>query len=146
MSKLTIKNHLYSKFLGFLNKTGFKLKAKNILSEAFVITSKKTGLSTRALLLKIFFRLNTFIEVKKVRVKRRLIVVPFYVNYKRRLYLVVKWFMQAVKADKRRISLANKISFEILQIIRKKFSKSIKIKDSNISQAFINRSNMHFRW
>jgi len=146
MSKISFKNHLYNKFLGFLNKKGGKIKAKKILSDSFLVLSKKTGLSVRSILLKIFLKLNTFVEVKRIRVRKRVTLVPFYIKYNRRLYLVVKWIMMAVKEDTRRISFVNKFSNEILQLLGKKASKALKFKESNVSQVLLNRSNMHFRW
>jgi len=146
MSKISFKSHLYNKFLGFLNKKGGKIKAKKILSESFLILSKRTGLSVRLILLKIFLKLNTFVEVKRIRVRKRVTLVPFYIKYNRRLYLVVKWIMMAVKEDTRRIPIINKFSNEVLQLLSNKSSKALKFKENNVSQVLLNRSNMHFRW
>ena len=68
---------LYKKFLGFLIKKGNKTVAKSILDRTFFIVSKTTGLSMHVLMLKLFLNLNSFVEVKKVRVGRRSLFVPF---------------------------------------------------------------------
>jgi len=145
MKKYQHKN-LYSKFLGFLIKKGNKISARNILNNAFLVVSKKTGLSLHILLLKIFLKLNTFVEVKRVRVQRSSHLVPFSIRLKRRSYLIIKWLMQAIKEDNRKISMSEKLAFEISNTIKKSPSRSVKIRNLNISQALSNRSNIHYRW
>ena len=62
--------YLYNKFLGFLTKKGHKIHAQNILSASFIKVSKKTGFSLTKILLYLFLKLNTFVEVKRVRVRK----------------------------------------------------------------------------
>jgi hypothetical protein len=54
--------------------------------------------------------------------------------------------MQAIKEDSRKISMSEKLAFEISNTIKKSPSKSVKIRNLNISQALSNRSNIHYRW
>jgi len=138
--------HLYSKLLGALTKKGKKTKAKKILNQTFLLISKKKKISIYKILLKIFFQLNTFVEVKKILVKRGSHIVPFSINFKRRLYLIVKWLMQSIKLDQRQVSLSIKLTTEIIKLIEKKTSFAYKAKESNIAQALLNRSNAHYRW
>jgi ribosomal protein S7 len=145
MKKYQHKN-LYSKFLGFLIKKGNKIGAKNILTTAFLMVSKKTGYSLQTLILKIFLKLNSFVEVKRVRVKRSSHLVPFSIRVKRRSYLIIKWLMQAVKEDTRKVSMSEKLFVEISNTIKKSPSRSVKLRNFNISQALSNRSNIHYRW
>jgi len=145
MKKYQNKN-LYSKFLGFIIKKGNKIGAKNVLNNAFLGVSKKTGLALHIILLKLFLKLNSFVEVKRVRVQRSSHLVPFSIRLKRRSYLIIKWLMQAVKEDTRKVSMAEKLFFEISNTLKKSPSKSVKIRNLNISQALSNRSNIHYRW
>ena len=145
MHKKKHKN-LYNNFLGFLIKKGNKIGAKNILTTAFLMVSKKTGYSLQTLILKIFLKLNSFVEVKKVRVGRRSLLVPFSITLKRRSYLIVKWLMQAIKEDNKKIPLSVRLAGEITAVISGSVSKSRKLRDFNISQAMANRSNIHYRW
>jgi ribosomal protein S7 len=145
MHKIQNKN-LYNNFLGFLIKKGNKIGAKNILTAAFLMVSKKTGYSLQALILKIFLKLNSFVEVKRVRVKRSSHLVPFSIRLKRRSYLIIKWLMQAVKEDTRKVSMSEKLFVEISNTIKKSPSRSVKLRNFNISQALSNRSNIHYRW
>lgn len=144
--KNQLNKNLYNKFLGFLIKKGNKISARSILNTSFLTVSKKTGLPLHILLLKIFLKLNSFVEVKKVRVQRSSHLVPFSIRLKRRSYLIIKWLMQAVKEDSRKISMSEKLSSEILDTIKKNPSRSVKIRNLNISQALSNRSNIHYRW
>ena len=145
MHKIQHKN-LYNNFLGFLIKKGNKIGAKNILTTAFLMVSKKTGYSLQTLILKIFLKLNSFVEVKRVRVKRSSHLVPFSIRVKRRSYLIIKWLMQAVKEDTRKVSMSEKLFVEISNTIKKSPSRSVKLRNFNISQALSNRSNIHYRW
>jgi len=145
MKKYQNKN-LYNKFLGFIIKKGNKIGAKSVLNNAFLAVSKKTGLPLHVILLKLFLKLNSFVEVKRVRVQRSSHLVPFSIRLKRRSYLIIKWLMQAVKEDTRKVSMAEKLFFEIFSTLKNSPSKSVKIRNLNISQALSNRSNIHYRW
>jgi ribosomal protein S7 len=144
--KNQLNKNLYNKFLGFLIKKGNKISARSILNTSFLTVSKKTGLPLHILLLKIFLKLNSFVEVKKVQVQRSSHLVPFSIRLKRRSYLIIKWLMQAVKEDSRKISMSQKLSSEILHTIKKNTSSFVKIGNFNNSQALSNRSNIHYRW
>jgi ribosomal protein S7 len=136
---------LYKIFLGFLLKQGNLISAKRVLDNTFLEVTKKTGISKESALLKVFFTLNSFVEVKKVRVKRRFYLVPFSIGLKRRSYLVIKWLLQSILKDKK-TPLFLKLSFEIIKLINNDNSRAKKIKNFNISQALKNRSNIHYRW
>jgi small subunit ribosomal protein S7 len=149
MSKkyLSTKNkNLYNKIINFFTKKGNKVKATKIVNEAFGKVSKETGLSFNSILSKLFSKLNSFVEVKKIRVRRGFHLVPFPISHKRSTYLIIKWLIQAIKEDKRKISFSDKLFSEINQTISSSSSKSLEIKTSNISQVLSNRSNIHFRW
>ena len=96
--------------------------------------------------LKLFLKLNSFVEVKKVRVKRSFHLVPFQIPLKRRSYLIIKWLMQAIKSDKRNVTTVEKLAFEIEQTLKTDTSKSLKLRNLNITTALANRSNLHYRW
>jgi len=98
-------------------------------------------------LIKVFLKLNSFVETKKIKFKRSTHVVPFVItSFKRKSYLIIKWLMEAVEEDKRKVPIAIKLSKEILSILRNKSSKALIKKKMNMKNALINRSNIHFRW
>lgn len=138
--------NLYNKFLGFLVKQGNKIAAKTILEKALFIVSKKLKKSSNVIFLRLFLKLNTYVETKKVKVRNRSYIVPFALSLKRRSYLVIKWILKIVKENKEKINFSSKLAFEILQVLTTLKSKTIYLKKLNNNQAFLNRSNSHFRW
>jgi len=141
-----LKVNLYKNLVGFLIKSGKKSKAKSIVDGAFINVSKKTKRTLPFLLSNLFLKLNTFVEAKKVRVRRSSHVIPFSIGLKRRSYLIIKWLMKAVNENTARIAIADKLSEEVLLIIKNSNSKAFGFKKLNNNLAVINRSKMHFRW
>jgi ribosomal protein S7 len=145
--KKKIVNILYKKFVGLLNKAGFKSKAKNILNFALLNASKKLKITPKILLLNIFLKLNTYLEIKNFFLRKRVVFVPFYVtSYNRRTFLIVKWILCASNMNLQRVSFSKKLSLEFISLLTNKNSKSINFKLINIKQALKNRSNIHYRW
>jgi ribosomal protein S7 len=140
------KTTLYNKLLGVLTKQGNKTAAVKIINSAFLKVSKSTTLSMNKILLKLFLKLNSFIEVKKVRVKRSFHLVPFQITLKRRSYLIIKWLMQVIKTDSRNISISDKLAFEIEHTLKSENSKLLNLQTLNTTLALANRSNIHYRW
>jgi ribosomal protein S7 len=140
-------NNLYYKFLGVLTKKGNKNAAKKILDETFLKLSLKHNKSLQKLFLQIFIKLNSFVEVKSVRVRRASHMVPFSINIKRRSYLILKWLTTAIKEeDTQQNSMIEKLYLEITNLIQNTQSKALKKKKQNTINAVKNRSNLHFRW
>jgi|TARA_B110000977_G_scaffold183022_1_gene245246 ribosomal protein S7 len=137
---------VYTNFLGFLVKNGNKLAAKKTIDTAFIETSRQAKLPLHLILIKVFSRINSFVETKKIKIKRSTHTVPFGITSKRRSYLVIKWLMEVVAEDKSKVSTSKKLSTELLNILKDKSSKTVKKKDLNINQAISNRSNIHYRW
>jgi small subunit ribosomal protein S7 len=144
-SNIKTKN-LYNKIVNFCIKDGNKVKASKIVSLAFLKVSKKTGLSFDEISSKLFIRLNSFVEIKKVRVRRGFHMVPFPISHKRSTYLIIKWLVQAIKEDTRKLPMSEKLATEIHGTIVNQSSKSLEIKNLNVSQVLANRANVHFRW
>jgi ribosomal protein S7 len=142
----TKETNLYEKLLGFLTKQGDKFKAKRILSRVFLLVAKETIYSKDAALVTLFRKLNSFVEVKKVRVRRKFVLVPFPIRLKRRSYLVVKWIVQSAKKGGKRKSFATKLAKEMVNVLNESSSKSKSLRKFNFSKALANRSNIHFRW
>ncbi len=140
------KKTLYYKFLGHLIKKGNKNIAKNILDNSLFLTYRKLNYSYYLLLLKIFKKLNFFVEARKIKHRRRTFLVPFSIKLNRRIYLVVKWILDSSYENKNRIPLFKKISSELISILIKKDSKSKLKKEINIKNIIKNRANAHYRW
>ena len=78
---------------------------------------------------------NTFVEVKKIRIKRSTHIVPFPITFKRKSYLIIKWLIEAIKEDTRKISTSEKLSSELINVLKKSSSKALQKKKLNISVA-----------
>jgi small subunit ribosomal protein S7 len=142
----SVNKNFHKKLVGFLTKEGKKSKAVSIVNSSFLLVSKNKDLSFSEIESRLIEKLNSFVEIKKVRIRRGSHMVPFPVNDNRRFYLMVKWLMQSVKEDKRKKPLSEKIAFEIEQTLKDSPSKSVKLKNLNIAQSISNRSNIHYRW
>ena len=141
------KKTFYTKLLGFLTKKGKKSIARKILNNDFLNVAIQTNLSLYIIFIKVFFSLNSFVETKKVKIKRTSHIVPFGIHFKRRSYLIIKWLLEVVNQDKRKVSTSKKLATELLNIVMNKtISKAMSKKTQNISQAINNRSNIHYRW
>lgn len=73
-------------------------------------------------------------------------MVPFPTTLKRRLYLTMKWLMEASKSNTRKMPISQKLAEEIEQTIMTNSSNSLKIFKENMNMALKNRSNLHYRW
>jgi ribosomal protein S7 len=141
------KKTFYTKLLGFLTKKGKKSVSRKILNATFFAVANQTNLSLHTIFIKVFFSLNSFVETKKVKVRRTSHIVPFGITFKRRSYLIIKWLLEIVSQDKRKISTSKKLATELLNVVSSKaVSKAMSKKTQNISQAINNRSNIHYRW
>lgn len=137
---------IYDKFLGFLVKKGNRHSAKKSLDQTFSLVSNKTQVSNNSVLITLFRNLNSFVEVKKVRVRRRFVLVPFPVRCKRRSYLVLKWIMQSARKNKAKVPFSRKLAIELLTTLKGSLSRTKQLRQLNFSTALANRSNTHFRW
>ena len=142
----SFKNLFYDNFLGILNKKGKKTKAKKIIDQVFLKLSKKTCLPSNILLYRLFYKLNTFVEIRQIKFRRSSHLVPFYISFSRRIYLAVKWILLAINEDTRKVPLEEKLSLEIFKILKDVPCSSSKTKSLNNLQAFTNKSNIHYRW
>lgn len=140
------KKTIYDSFLGFLTKRGNKAIAKNLVDSAFLKAAKVLNIPTHILLFRVFSNLNSSVEAKRIKYRRGSYIVPFPTSRQRRTYLVIKWLVEAVKEDKRRHSYSEKLSFELVNVVKNISCKSLQRKQTNDSLASANKSNIHYRW
>jgi len=136
---------IYTKFLGSLIKKGNKVAAKRILDSSFVKVSAKNKIPVYLILNKIFSKLDCFLEIKKIKIRKNLHIVPFPLNSRRQDFLKIKWILESAKEDLRKVDFSEKISSEISNILLNKKSKILSKKDYIKKQALLNRSNIHYR-
>lgn len=139
--------NLYTKLKKFFIKKGKSTKANNIINSALLVVSKENKITLTYILLYIFNKLNSFFEIRKLSLRRRLNFIPFAATKKRRIYLVIKRLREVLLLDKRKKSISEKLKTEIFNIfLREKLSNTLKVKKADISKVFSYRSNIHFRW
>jgi len=140
------KKTLLAAIINFITKKGKKELAKKIFQNALLKASKKLNLGCQFLLVNVFKRLHSFIEVKDVKRRRKFFKIPFFISENRQRYLSIKWFFSGVALNKNPIAFSEKICLELLSVlIKKKRSKSFFLKNQNLKLAVSNRSNIHYR-
>jgi ribosomal protein S7 len=138
--------NLYGNFISFIFKSGKKYIWEKIISDIFLLAKKKIKISQNIILLKVFLRLYSKIEVKKIKTRRKVTLVPVFISVRRRFYLVLKWLLSAVNQNKLKISLKEKLFLEIYKVIKNKSCESVKLLKLNNQNVYLNRANFHFRW
>lgn len=138
--------NLYNKFLFFIFKVGKKSVWENKFVSLFDLLALKLQYTKSVLLLKIFTRLLTRVETKKVKSRKRINYVPFFIKLSRSIFLSLKWIFSAALKKKGNISFSDKLFMELVQIITQRSSFAIQRRQENNSLAFKNRSNSHYRW
>jgi ribosomal protein S7 len=145
--KKQFKKTLYNSFINNFILEGKKKTAKGIVDTALLTLSTGSNLSLVQLLFKVYFNIDYFIEIKQVVIKRRTYTVPFSIIYNRRIYLIIKKIKNAINLDKRKISLPEKLKFELYNILNlSSSSRALKMVKKNQSLVRSSRSNIHFRW
>lgn len=137
---------LYNKLLGLLTKKGNKVKAKTILNKALSRASKECKCTPNLLLKKIISKLKTSVEAKKIRVRRSFHFVPFPLKKERKFFMISKWLLLGAKHQVTEKGFENKLSLELVELIKDRKSFAYKFRRRNISKSLQNKANSHFRW
>ena len=124
---------------------GKKPLIESILSYAFLKLSKILNLSKNKILLLLFLRLYTKVEIRHIKIRRRIHIVPFLISMERQFFLAFKWLLSSIRENKERCSYQKKFIIEVTNIIKNKASSIIFLEKNN-NLAYKNRSNSHFRW
>lgn len=138
--------NFYKKILGLVLKKGKKSLFNLILNKSFNFLQRTLKLSFSYLLNTLYIALSTFVESKTIKIKRRLYTIPFPISINRRIYLIGKWLLLSIAANKKKISFSKKLIEEIMLIVQNQTSKALTLKKDNIVKSLSNRSNAHFRW
>jgi ribosomal protein S7 len=138
--------NLYTKFINLIFKEGKKSFWEKSLASLFFLLKKKLNYSRNFILLKIFLRLHTKVELRVVKSRKRINLIPFFIKLKRRCFLSLKWLLESVKKNKTKNSFQKNLLLEILFVLRKKSCLSLNLLEENNLLSYKNRANMHFRW
>jgi len=121
MRILNKKETFYNKFLGSLIKNGNKSAAKRILDKSLEIVYQRCGIRSYFVLRKIYPKLHCFLEIKKIKIRKNIHIVPFPLTSKRQSFLKIKWILDLVKKNNRRVNMSEKLASEFLNIIKNVF-------------------------
>lgn len=143
---LSINYNIYQKFLSVTFKFGKKNLWNSYFSNILEILQFKLKYCVSILLLKIFVRLYTKVELKKIKSKKRITYIPFSIKYSRSLFLSLKWIFFGALKNLDKISFKNKLYIELFQLLTLKKSYSFqKLKENNLN-ALKFKANTHYRW
>lgn len=140
------KLNLYKNFISFIFKAGKKHIWEKIIANIFLLIHKNLKISQNIILLKVFLRLYSKVEIKKIKTRKKTALVPVFVSMRRRFFLALKWLLFAVNTNKLQISLKEKLFLEIFKLIANKSCESVKQLEKNNETAYLNRANFHYRW
>jgi len=141
-----IEQNFFIKFVGLLSRKGSKSKAKKIVAYTFAKLQHTLKKPLSLLLIRVWRKLDVFVEARKIRVRRNYHCVPFMVTLQRRILLALKWILNSALLNKTKSTLALKLYHEILLVENNGESAAFGFKASNNSSAQSNRANMHYRW
>jgi ribosomal protein S7 len=134
------------KLIGLINKDGKKNIAIGIVDRVLSSLASRFKTSQSKILLGLFRALDINIEIKKIKIRRAVSIVPFTVSRSRKIFLLVKNILTSVDQDSRRIPFEKKLYEEIANILTGQPCNSIKTLKEIRSLAKQHRSNSHFRW
>ena len=140
------KLNLYKNFISFIFKSGKKHIWEKIISDIFLLIKKNLKISQNIILLKIFLRLYSKIEIKKIKTRKKIALVPVFISVRRRFFLALKWLLVSVNKNKLQISLKEKLFLEIFKLTNNKSCESLKQLELNNENVYLNRANFHYRW
>lgn len=139
--------HLFRlKLIGLINKDGKKNIATKIVNNVLSKAASRFKVTAVQILVDLFEALDFNLEIKKVRIRRSVSIVPFSVSRNRKIFLIVKNLLSCAKQDSGQVSFEKKLYEEISRILTGQPCNSIKNLKDNRFLAKQHRSNAHFRW
>ena len=138
------KDLVLSKFMNNLMLDGKKSVSEKIVYGAFEIVSKKTEKSPIDFFHEALNNVKPALEVRSRRVGGATYQVPVEVKSNRSQALALRWILDASRKRKNK-TMAEKLSFELLDAYQKKGS-AIKKKEDTHKMAESNKAFAHFRW
>jgi ribosomal protein S7 len=147
MRNSLLKQNFYEKLISCFLLKGKKSISKKIINFSLVKLSGKIK-NLYLFFSHFFFKLNCFIELKFIRLRKTLFNIPFSTTKKRRLFLSSKWVVDSIRNDKTKMASMFKLVGEFKHVFEKRISNSgsQSKKIYNVTQCVFNRSNIHFRW
>ena len=139
-------HNLYKIFLNHFSKSGKTIVIKKIIEKVFYQLSRDFFLPFSYILLYFFKRLKTYVEIKKLKKRRRTFLVPIALKRHRRAFLALHWLSKSIFLNNSRISFFEKLYSEMYKICSNQNCNTLSLLAKNNKQASKNRINLHYRW
>lgn len=137
--------NIFQRLLVYNIKRGKKAIAGKSFSEALKGLATRCKKSRAAVMLLIFLRLSTRTKVRTLKVRRKRLQIPFFINRPKQIFAAAKWLIIAASKEAGAASLGEKFKEAALKIARNK-SEAIVLMKKNNEAAHKNRSSAHYRW
>lgn len=144
-SKLKFPN-LYKKFVNYFFSKGKKNIIKKQIDNVFNRLSKDLEITPNLLLLLFFNRLKTYVEVKKLKKRKRNFLVPTPITRSRRTYISLFWLYSSILLNKSKVSFEKKLYDELFLILLNQPCTTIQFLEKNNTIAVESRVFLHYRW
>lgn len=135
---------LVGRFINSIMKDGKKLKAQNILYEAFRVIEEKTKTEPLDIFRKAINNVQPGIEVRSRRVGGSNYQIPSEVRPDRRIALAIKWLLTYTDARNEK-SMALRLANELMAASVGE-GASVKKKEDVHKMAEANKAFAHFKW
>ena len=93
-----------------------------------------------------FNRLKTYVEVKKLKKRKRNFLVPTPITRSRRTYISLFWLYSSILLNKSKVSFEKKLYDELFLILLNQPCTTIQFLEKNNTVAVESRVFLHYRW
>lgn len=140
-----IHRYLISKLIRKFMTKGLKLKMQNLFYSMLLKLQLLLKLNPFYVLYRALKNLNPLTQILYIGRKRRKRELPVILTKRRRLYLTLTWFLQAIRQNKSGLMFNDKFIFELLNLV---FLKGYAVtKKYGVLAAIIKKRQLkHYRW
>ena len=138
--------NFYAFFLKCTMRKGKISSSINIFNQVLSFFITKYEISIYRLFLLFYARLKLMVEIKKIKKRKTIYLVPFKVTKKRRLFLMVALTLLGLKRKKEKTVKKLILEFYYILTNDKLNSKALVTKKKNVILCLKHKSNLHYRW
>jgi len=146
-SKIFFKLNLLNSLIKFFVKRGRKASTLKSVMFSFYMLAKLTEQNISFLVVTLCNSLDTSVRIKRVYLRKRTLIIPRFIKYKKRLFLIFSWLMKSIYNHFEFRSLWMKFIYECLLVLYEdENSVALIAKNENFLTAKTYKSNAHYRW
>lgn len=106
-----LNSSIYNNLLGNIIKRGKKVKAKKILNISIETVSSRLNTNSYILLQRLAQKIGSLVELRKIKIRKNVHIVPFPVKSYRRKFLFSKQLVSSISSDKKKNKFNREIKF-----------------------------------